>query len=1391
MNDYSTPESWKYPVSLAGAESALADECYETSRRIANALLEKQLPVDESNAVKIVLHDALSHLGDLPAAMATLVDAGDGIEALLRRYDDLSRASGYNFYRFSPEKDNGLTYEDFKENLEKRRIESINDILNTNLNKITAAKAIELFRNGSRDAERRIDADIEAYEELSKRWPKPEVVPPTPVPVKLAGRIHVPNQAGKDITVTLGIEAAVPGIHPSKVIANGCGIQSPRIGEITTLSAPLNADGTFAITGEAVAGIGFIAITIPGIEGVPTRFLVRDLCVDGSPLADVDLKFTEWHSAPAKKITDTLPSALECNGRKWYKQATEILTNPFWHDFPRQDLRIDWPTPPAGADTLVWSDEKGELPHQRDAQGRVLFFTDLPQRATRQFGWYFTEEKLTTQAAPASMLTIEADGITAVIDTGRSKFCIPWAGATDSAAPIMAVMGPDKVWRGEGRWQIPGNPAITHTSTIQHDGPIELIVEISYLFPTLERCSFTLTAHAGEEYLLISERGEAIPGAIMIMGMEDFRGGRGYLHWTAEGETPHWHTLVDTDKELARLQESVPWWIPPAGFGWSASFDGLKSHDQVSVFTRNRGQWIDHAFAAIAAGPPPGGHELDWPYPEMVGSTISMITVNSTADGKLEISFPRFAGERHWGLLASDFARGDGPRKEIYHVRHKTSFPRLDDLRQWQLDEEDRSYRPCLLAKRDKLPAIRENIKHPAMKKLWKKVSNSGYKVRTGKVAHGADTLNFLVTGDPATGWLIARQLGTQMPEQVRSLLLSRENNDVWSPVGGRCWAPQAEAYDAIVSSGVFTDEQEGEMRACLLMAGEMFLSPDMMNWRYGGRNANFEADRIDAVGTIGLCFPDNPTAKVMVTHSVNRLGAALGAYCTPGSGKWYENPACYYLQSLRCRMLLACHLAERGLLDLASVPRLTDFVGWLLNVLTPKMPESYDIMRDGCSYDEYSKLSKVRRLVPVGDHAHLGPWIPEISAIVGRWLRKAEPELANALLWAWQEGGQDGAYHGSIPSLLAQLTPDDIAPATTPMLPSRRLEGFGGVFRGNQGQPNEFMLMAKLGPGGYRYHRSEGSFILVADGKPLVYDGGEAGDTWRHSTISYHASRMPPAPGRIERFATLPTVDYQQGAFPIVLKPSDPIFLNDLCNHELVEEAFRRARIQRPAAARAWLWVKDEYVVMWDRLDIEADIQHQWHLQVMAHDESGDPANGLLFRGRFGTDLQLLLPAGGDRPWRVENVTMLEYHLKAKDTVAQRHLSIDGLGATDWLAVMRPLPPGAQPLAATPIIALGRTVGAHITGADIDDRVVMGRVPVAVNDEAWSFAGCAGAVIRRNGNIQLVLLGPGRIQVGDAILESDGPAAELQIDTGKPTLHVDGEGIVVATVGGKVVKYF
>src|SRR5690606_25176940 len=123
-----------------------------------------------------------------------------------------------------------------------------------------------------------------------------------------------------------------------------------------------------------------------------------------------------------------------------------------------------------------------------------------------------------------------------------------------------------------------------------------------------------------------------------------------------------------------------------------------------------------------------------------------------------------------------------------------------------------------------------------------------------------------------------------------------RDWSDMYSPVGGRNITKWAEEYDLIAPSGVFTEEEERRIRDFFILMGHLYLEEDFMNWRFNGRNANFEADRVDIIGAVGLVFQGHPDAAKFIDHVVERTHRSLLAYCTPGSGRWYENPACYYL---------------------------------------------------------------------------------------------------------------------------------------------------------------------------------------------------------------------------------------------------------------------------------------------------------------------------------------------------------------------------------------------------------------------------------------------------------------------------------------------------------------
>ena len=113
----------------------------------------------------------------------------------------------------------------------------------------------------------------------------------------------------------------------------------------------------------------------------------------------------------------------------------------------------------------------------------------------------------------------------------------------------------------------------------------------------------------------------------------------------------------------------------------------------------------------------------------------------------------------------------------------------------------------------------------------------------------------FAVAGDPLVAWRKKRELVGLAPIRSKMTLLGRDFSDMYSPVGARPITQWAEEYDLIAASGVFTPDEEREVRAFLMLMGHLYLTPDLMNWKNGSRNANFEADRVDVVGAVGLVF--------------------------------------------------------------------------------------------------------------------------------------------------------------------------------------------------------------------------------------------------------------------------------------------------------------------------------------------------------------------------------------------------------------------------------------------------------------------------------------------------------------------------------------------------------
>ncbi|MFA6293660.1 MAG: hypothetical protein WC637_17870, partial [Victivallales bacterium] len=1364
--------------------TALEEQRYETARRLCQQAMA-DCPAKEKNKLLFLTHAAYLRLGDRPACERTLnaiapANPDEQLEVALRQADDCRFFSSYSFYRVSEEGRQGYSVDEYKDMLQKKMDGFLAQAKAVADSPERRAEYVAALKRCCRDESGK--PVLPAYQPT---FPVPPA-PPRQGSARLYGRLTFSDGRPVAATqVTLGLPISTWPYDPKRYTNLMEHNYAPDHSPLQVVTTVTSDAGDFEFKNLPQGIHPFLAVNLdPDIYPMSVRFVGHDIAVQ-SPEQRLDAIVADWTAGDSVKSEPDLPLTVKIGKTAYARVGLDRLNNPFDFYFHRQLLEIPLTTAgiPDPASLILVSDKDLKTPLPFQLRGNtLLYLSDLAPLSSCQYAVYQSRVPSKVQPWPSMALVPDADHRTAVLDTGRASFRVPFGNGNDALAPILAVKGADGQWRGSGRLVI-DNPelSVSRETRIVEDGPLVSQIEITYQIGDSSVYTVRLTFHRDEAYVLVHELSPEL-AARFDFSLNEFLDGRGYLHWKPEGGDIHWTDLKREEKLLARLEEMVPWWCPPEGFGYAMTSARHDEHDMIGVCTIRRGEWIDRRFAVLSEGPGPKGYDLDWPQPEMVGSTISMITAQSTGDDCF-FRFKLFDGERHWALMVLERENNDGPFKEMSAIQHKNSHPRLQEFKYWDLDRTDTLSRPQIMLNQEQLPGLRQRRDDPRFRKYWDRImalrpSGGGQHYNTS-----VGSFRALINADPAAIWLKKRELVSVSRPHSRTILLGRDFYDEYSPVGTRMIAPWVEDYDTIAGTGVFTAAEERLVRAHLMLMGHMCLHRDFMNWRFKARNANFEADRVDAVGTVGICFSDTPSGKRFIEHALDRLAVIISSYCTPGSGKWYENPPCYYLQSVKCWTNLIIHLAQHRLLEPSKIPRIKEFLNWPILILTAPTPSDYKVMCKGGTAEEYERVPRVRRIPPIGDHAHLGTWISEHFILLARYFKTDDPGFADRLRWAYHACGADGGFHGHPQLFFAMADEWDLKapPADQVTLPSRKLTGFGSVFRGNFNRPDEFYLLFKLGPGGYRYHRTEGSIILCADGKPLIYDGGENGEAWRHSTLSFYDTHTMLAPGHIERFASLPGLDFSQGVNPKALAPGEPDFLCNSCRHELVELAWERFREPHPENARALFWVKDDYVVMRDQLRVDQAIPRHWHLQVVAESESGDLTRGYRFNGRFGTDLQVLLPGMESAAAQVTHTPIVEPFMTAEESFAMRHMQVTPPSTVqDIWAVLRPLPSTKSVLSAALLKQTGATYGVRVQGDGIDDFIFGDRNGVVHSGETVTFNGLYGAFLSRPKHFDLLLLDGESISCGQWALEGKGVMAQLHVTGTTARLTAIGSGLIV-----------
>jgi hypothetical protein len=1362
----------------------LDENRYETVRRLCRRELNSCTGTSR-NEWLFLLHRACRLLGDPIAcreALAQVVprDEDEELDVVLRQAEDARRFAVGTFYNDSEAYQQGLSQREYFEIMRNK----VKELLKT-------AEGL-----AQTDAQKeRLSASRTICEESQFSYHSKSVnnVVPPPSPVRtgtcgLRGRItFADGTPARNLPLTLGLEVAhLP--HDSRRYTNtNLEVYEPAHSPIETVACVTDEDGGYAFDNLPAGTHEFLSVNLdPQKYPIAVRFVAQKIVLTDSETRTLNTTIKDWRSAPSRMPQASLPETQDRDGKRLNLVAIDKLCNPFAHHFPRQLVELTLPKH-FKADPerlmLISSDEPEKpLPFQVSGE-RVFYFTDLPANHDRFVGFYQAEALVSS--AFSSALVLAEEGNTLVVSTGKASFRLPTGEGTDPLPPIIQVKGIDNAWRGQGRLVLPDEVRLRkRKTTILDQGPLCLKLSVDYELSSGLSYSFILTFHENEEYVLAHEVSPKLDGAGFIFSLKEFLPGRTLSH----GGPRRWEPMLPGDKQLGHIKETMSFGVPTEALGQILSPDSLDQKDCVGVFSIRRGEWIDREFERISQGPAVAGysHEQEWPYPEMIGSSISMITAETKGDDCF-FRFGCFDGERHWGMMVSSFEKNDGAWPTMADNQMKNSSPRLQDFKGWQLDVQTETPRPALMIKAEELPALRRRRDDERFRRVWQIIENERPNGGGQWGPNCAGAFRAILSADPVQVWNKKCELAAVAGPHAQSVLKGRQMTPEYSPVASRCVTPWIEDYDLIAATGVFSDAEEQRIRAHHMLMGHMYLEPDFMNWKHGARNANFESDRVDTVGAVGICFQETRDGKTFVAHAKSRIAKIIDTYCTPGSGKWYENPACYYLTSLNCWTTLFVHLQHHGLISIDEVPRLKEFMRWGVLLLTPPTP-GYSGMRDGLAPEAYEVAEKKRRIAPIGDHAHLGPSIIDNVAILAECYKAIDPEYADLLRWAYHEAGADGAYHGN-PMLLFIHGNDWVLrkPDTEPELPSRRLEGFGAVLRSQQNQPDESYLLLKLGPGGYRYHNTEGSIIFFANGKPLIYDGGEAGETWRHSTLSFYANHAMLAPGHVERFFDSDSFGFTQGVSPKVLKPGEANYLNDRCRPEDAETGYRNYHEPKPANSRSLFWAKDEYLLIHDALDIAADIPSHWHLQVVGDAHVGNVNSGWRFKGRFGTDLQVVLVDHDDAVVRIEQKSILEAHRPPEECFSMRHLQVTGRkGTAGYLAVLRPLAKGRSEIQAASLSSDGRTIGAQVSGDAINDTLYFSRELFAHQQGEIGFRGKFAAVLRRADSVTLNLFDGESLACGNLSISSTGPAVSVHQSRQGTRIAAKGKGSFGIKEGGK-----
>jgi sugar lactone lactonase YvrE len=130
--------------------------------------------------------------------------------------------------------------------------------------------------------------------------------------------------------------------------------------------------------------------------------------------------------------------------------------------------------------------------------------------------------------------------------------------------------------------------------------------------------------------------------------------------------------------------------------------------------------------------------------------------------------------------------------------------------------------------------------------------------------------------------------------------------------------------------------------------------------------------------------------------------------------------------------------------------------------------------------------------------------------------------------------------------------------------------------------------------------------------------------------------------------------------------------------------------------------------------------------------------------------------------------------------------LKLSAQGLNHYVAVLRPLAKGDNPIVAELLRQNERVNGLRVRGENINDVIWFGREPRLFRESGMSFEGRYGFLAYRPDEIRLALIEGNRLATDGVLIESEGPAVYLRTTKDRTIVRAQGTGKVHVRVGQK-----